>query len=160
MAVNQGAAPPSPATEVGQLRINLGDINYTEIEGEPDQGSYEWFADSELEELLEVSNDSITRATGYGFRKLAGILALSATDVASDDLRIKTIERAKLMRDLAKDWLDSADAEDAAAAADIFEIVPFGGIKSPRPEGTPWPLSTGFDTVPTEWSVDPDGYIV
>ena len=127
---NPGIAPADTGTALGQLRTNLGDLTYVAlVPPVSGQGDYEWFADSELEELLTLAESNIVRATGYGLRKFATYLTLSAVNIQTDDLRIQTIERAKLMRDLASDWLSDADAADGREASDIFEIIPFAGME-------------------------------
>lgn len=158
---NRGVAPADLSTEVGQLRDALGDLNYTELDpAESGFGDYDWFSDSELEQLLLSSDDNMHRATGYGLRKLARYLTMSATDIATDDLRIKTIERAKLMRQLAEDELATADLEDAAVANGIFDVIPFAGAtRSVYPADTP---QLEPDPVPEEdnWVINDDGYLV
>ena len=134
---NVGVAPVDSETEIGQLRIALGDTNSVPLEpDEPGFANYEWFSDSELEQMIVSADGSLKRAEGYGLQKFARYLAMSATDIQTDDLRIKTIERAKLMRDLANDALAAADDEDARVDSDIFAIHAFPGF--PRAEKT-WP---------------------
>ena len=50
---NRGVAPADTSTETGQLRTNLGDLNFVPLDPpETGFGSYDWFSDLELEELL------------------------------------------------------------------------------------------------------------
>lgn len=136
---NRGVAPADPNTEIGQLRTNLGDLAYVALDPvETGYGDYEWFSDSELEELLVLAEDNITRATGYGLRKFATYLTMSAVNIQTDDLRVSTIERAKLMRELAKDWLSDADAAEDREGSEIFEVIPFAGLE-PTYEAKTWP---------------------
>jgi len=138
---NRGLREYSLTTSVGQLRLNIGDTNFTEFDpGEADFVNFDYFSDQSLESLIETADENITRATGYAYRVLAGILTMSAVNIQTDDLRISTTERAKMMAELAKSWLASADDEDAAAASDLFEVIPFGGYESPYTKT--WPEAT------------------
>lgn len=139
---NRGLRVYDASTSTGELRLNLGDTNFTELTpSEVDYVSFDYFSDATLDSFIESADESITRATGYAYRSLAGILTMSAVSIQTDDLRISTIERAKLMRELASDWLASADSEDQAAAGDIFDVVPFAGVSTyVHPEGSPWPV--------------------
>ena len=71
---------------------------------------------------------------------MAAFFAASALEITTDDLRLASVNRAKLYRELAQDWLASADDEDAAAASDLFEVIPFGGYENQYAKT--WPEAT------------------
>lgn len=145
--MNRGLREYDSSTSTGELRLNLGDTNFVELQPpETDYVSFDYFSDATLDSFILSADENITRATGYAYRSLAGILTLSAVSIQTDDLRVSTIERAKLMRELARDWLTSADEEDLAAGSDLFEILPFVGLKNlhaktwPEETARPYPV--------------------
>lgn len=140
---NKGADPIVPTSDVGQVRLNVGDTNGKPLDpAEDGYLDYEYMSDAEIEALLESADGSVIRATGYAFRKIATYLTMIARDITTDDLRIRTVERAKELRAIANDWIADADSTDAVADSAIFEIIPFAGRDRDyvRPEGTPWAL--------------------
>ena len=138
---NRGVAPVDTMTDLGLVRSQVGDLNYVALDPpEAGFGSYDWLSDVEIEAALEVAGGSISRATGYCFRKVAAFFAASALEITTDDLRLASVNRAKLYRELAQDWLASADDEDAAAASDLFEVIPFGGYENQHTKT--WPEAT------------------
>lgn len=141
---NRGLRDYDGSTSTGALRLQVGDTNFTELDPpEEDYVDFDYFSDATLDAFIESADESLTRATGYAYRSLAGILTMSAVNVTTDDLRVDTLGRAKLMRELAAEWLSSADDEDNAAASDLFEVIPFAGFVDSRaktwPEGSPRP---------------------
>lgn len=140
---NRGVAPLLPDTEVGQLRALVGDVEYTPFDPpDPGFGQYQYFADVELAAFIRAADGSLLRAEGLALHGIAKQLTILAVDVQTDDLRSRTIEKAKLMRELANDKIAQADTEDEKAVADIFEIVPFGGRRASAgwaPEGMAGP---------------------
>ena len=129
---NRGLRDFDTSTEVGTLRLQVGDTQFTELSPpEDDWVDFAYFSDSTLEAFIETADENLTRATGFAYRSLAGILTMSAVSITTDDLRVDTLGRAKLMRELAAEWLSSAEDEDNAAASDLFEVIPFGGFANP-----------------------------
>lgn len=147
---NRGLRVIDPSTDLGSLRLQVGDTNFTEFDPvDDDYVNYDYFSDYTLEAFIASADDSLTRATGFAYRSLAGILTLSAVSITTDDLRIDTLGRAKLMRELANEWISQAADEDDAAASDIFDVIPFAGAyRSTHPEGTPWPLPVEPEPAP------------
>jgi len=143
MTTNIGAWPIDATSIVGQLREVVGDIDGVQLPP-PDESmaEFSYFSDSELDSLYSVAEQSFLRATGLAYRRLAVYLTLESTDIQSDDLRIRTIERAKAMRQIAQDFMADADADDERAGADIFMVSPYVRPESEtrRPEAMPWSI--------------------
>lgn len=160
---NRGLRAIDPSTDIGSLRLQVGDTNFTEFDPvEDDYVNYDYFSDSTLEAFIESADENITRATGFAYRSLAGILTMSAVSITTDDLRVDTLGRAKLMRELANEWISQAADEDEAAASDIFDVIPFAGAKKAvNPELAP-PVNNdaGDDPNWDNWTVNEDGYLV
>lgn len=142
MAINKGIAPPDASTAIGQMRSQLSDLEYVELEpAEPGFGNYTNFSDFELEAKLAQAGGSTTRAIGFAYLTLAGVYASQAVDWASDDQRVTLSKRAGAMLDLAKFWFDRADNEDASGGADFFAVeYPFG-----NPYDTPIYFDVSFE---------------
>lgn len=137
---NRGLREYDSSTSTGELRLNLGDTSFTELDPvESDYVDFDYFSDASLDSFIVAADENITRATGYAYRALAGILTMSAVNIQTDDLRVSTIERAKLMRELAAEWLRDADDEDDRAASEIFDVIPFAGAPT---ENRSWPEGT------------------
>ena len=123
---NVGAWPLDPLTPVGALRLEVGDTDGSPmLAPDDDKAEFQWFSDIELEAIYDAADGSATRATGLAYRRIAVYLTIEATDIQSDDLRIRTIERAKAMRELANDYINDAAADDERAGAEIFGVAPY-----------------------------------
>lgn len=118
------------------MAVELDDVRA--LVGDEDEVA---FTDEALEAAIAASGDSILRAAGIAFTTLAATYAALGRSVATDDLRIDTTKRGSTLLDVAKSFLAEADAADASAGADFFEIVPFGGRASAcRVEGATCPV--------------------
>lgn len=121
MAQNEGIAPPQTDTDLGRLRVVIGDTSYTVVS--PGIGSYTMFGDAELEAFLEQSDDSIWRAAGWAYTTLASQAALQSSSIKDYDLAVDTKNRSADLLKVAQAFFDQADLEDNA---DAFEIVSTG----------------------------------
>lgn len=84
---NLGEAPPDYGTDVGKMRLALGDTRYTLIgSGDPGKGVYEYFSDAELQAFLDMYDTFAEAVMGAA---LAQVSAQSNTDIRTDDLAIK-----------------------------------------------------------------------
>lgn len=117
---NKGIAPPDPATEVGRFRFLIDDTEYTELDPpEAGQGSYEQFSDADIEAFLMMGDESVNRAMGYAYLRLASEAARESKTVKDFDLSVDLTKRSADLRAIAALWFDRADGEDA----DEFDIV-------------------------------------
>lgn len=119
---NRGVAPPNPATNVGALRLLIDDTEYVPLDPpEAGYGDYTWFSDDSLSALLVASGDDVVLASGYAYQRMAASLALEAVNIATDDLRYSTEQRAETFRKLALDIIGGA--VDLAGDTDIFMLA-------------------------------------
>lgn len=135
-----GVYPPDPSTEVGFMRIEIGDDTATDITGTaPNQtATYEFFSDAALQAYID-NTDSLAAAMSSALSTMGRKLILQAQDIQVDDIRIKTVERAKLFIEHA-DRLSSGQEDIDAATA--FAVVPLYSTSSTGyrvPQGTPHP---------------------
>lgn len=116
---NRGIAPADPSTTVGQVRFLVGDLDYEEYD--PVQtgfGIYANFSDGEIEGFLAAGGDSVTRASGYAYLRLAALAAAGAISWKSDDQMLDAKQIASEYRLLANIAFDQADkAEDGDASS-------------------------------------------
>lgn len=127
-----GAYPVNPGTPVGFFRTEIGDDTATDISGLV--AEYEFFSDDAIQAYLDATS-STNEAMAKALRTMGRKLILQAQDIQVDDIRIKTVERAKLFIDHADSLASTQDEIDAATA---FQVVPMGtGGGYHTPEGTP-----------------------
>jgi hypothetical protein len=139
MVMALGVFPVDPSTPVGLFRVEIGDDagvpNSPAITAE-----YEFFSDAAIEALIAAYSDSRDTAMAKAMTSMATRLITSAQDIQVDDIRIRTVERANLMLQLATDLLSRAES---GASSSAFSVVP---LRSAASNG----LRTPFGT-PTAW---------
>jgi hypothetical protein len=143
MADNPGVYPLDPNTEVGQLRVIIGDTASTPY-NPPVVGmqNYTLFSDTELEVYI-ATNDSLLRAASAAYFALAAQAAIQSKSVKDYDLQVDLTKRSADLRAIAEGFTAQADAEDANSE-DAFLIVPTG--------------RNGFDGCYPELSIRPVSY--
>jgi len=124
---NPGAYPVDLASDVGQFRALIGDLNSTPYNPVyPGFQNFEKFSDAEIEAYISQGGDSISRGIGYAYLYLAGQAALVSRSIKDYDLQVDNTKRAADLRAIAEFWFKRADEDDVATAEDAFEIVPTG----------------------------------
>jgi hypothetical protein len=140
MAVNEGTYPADASTAVGLFRIEIGDDTPPVTPGSGETtAEYEFFGDIALQAFMDAYPDDRNTAMAKALGAMGRKLTIQAQDIQVDDIKIKTVERARLFMEHADRLLYGSEAADAATA---FEIVPLSTNSSTRtPQGTrdPWP---------------------
>lgn len=138
---NVGIAPLDPNSTIGQIRNAIGDGIYVELN--PPQegfGDYQWFSDGEISVCSLLGGDSMLRAVGHAYLKMASILGLKERAVADLDLKLDAKGRAAQYRLLAETCFEQADLADKRDANDIFDGIDFAGFdRGYRGEYDLWP---------------------
>ena len=124
---NTGVAPVALDTNVGKVRVLLGDTDATNVNA--GEGEYLFFSDAELTAILGMYADSPQLAAARCLDTIAGSQALLLKSWSSDDLTVNGDRIAKELRELAKQLRAEATSAEASEA---FEIIPF-----PAAEATP-----------------------
>lgn len=125
--VNRGIAPPDFNTAVGMFRAAYPDLNYVALDPpEIGYGDYEELSDTEIEGLLALGGDSVSRGIGFYYLQLSGAAAKRSKTVKDYDLSVDLTKRAADLRAIAQMYFDRADDEDTGLGEDAFEIVPTG----------------------------------
>ena len=134
---NIGLFPPDPTTKVGQFRFTIGDFVGVPADPptDPQTAEYEHWSDLEIEALLSAAGDSVTRAISLAYARLAANATTKSASIRTDDLSYSNKDQISGWLSLAAWWSDRADAEDASAVDDMFEIVspPYWPMRT-RPE--------------------------
>ncbi|WP_406245908.1 hypothetical protein ACI7YT_12770 [Microbacterium sp. M] len=157
---NVGIAPPQPATPVGQLRLLVGDKNFTALEPPmTGLGNYAIWSDDALAVTLATAGGSQYRAAWSLYLGLAAEYAQRGKSIRTDDLAIDTKGRGDTLVKVAESFLSEAESAEAAEASDFFQLVPFGGRPGRRgqrirPEATPWPTVPTANPSPSLGSLD------
>lgn len=117
---NSGVAPVDLTSNVGRVRVLLGDTDPTNVvEG---FGEYLFFSDEEITSLLSMYSDSPQLAAARALETIAGSQALLLKSWSSDDLTVNGDRIAKELRETAKQLRQEALASESSEA---FDIVPF-----------------------------------
>ena len=124
---NTGVAPVALDTNVGKVRVLLGDTDPIKVSG--GEGTYLFFSDAELTAILGMYSDSPQLAAARCLETIAGSQALLLKSWSSDDLTVNGDKIAKELRDTAKQLRAEAVSSEASEA---FEIIPL-----PYPTVTP-----------------------
>lgn len=118
---NTGVAPVDLGSNIGKVRVLLGDTDPTNVSG--GYGEYLFFSDAELESILGMYSDSPQMAAARCLDTIAGSQALLLKSWSSDDLTVNGDRIAKELRELAKQLRAEALSAESSEA---FEIVAFG----------------------------------
>lgn len=144
MAENRGVAPPDGATDIGKMRLALGDSDYTEYD--PPQsgfGVYQLFSDAELQAFLDLAGGNVARAIAMAYRQIGASWASSGATVKTDDLTYSAKDSVGNWINLASYWDKVADDQDERAANNFFDLVDLGATRRGPdfpPEASPWPV--------------------
>ena len=118
---NTGVAPVDLGSNVGKVRVLLGDTDPTNVAN--NVGEYLFFSDAELESILTMYSDSPQLAAARCLDTIAGSKALMLGAWSSDDLSVRGDAIAKELRELAKQLRSEAVNAESSEA---FDIVAFG----------------------------------
>lgn len=135
MANNVGAYPIDPETPTGLFRLELGDTVGVPIEPptDPVTAEYQYISDAGINALMAKYPDDPEVAMGKAMVSMANQMIAAAQDIQVDDIRIKTVEKANLMLQMARDMIAGA----TLAGSSGFNVVPLNSARYARPQGTP-----------------------
>lgn len=127
---NSGVAPYDPDTLVGKVRIVTGDVNHGAITG--GMADYEMFSDTDIEGFLDIAEENVLRAGGFGFLALSGRASLQAKTVKDYDLSVDLKALAAELRKQAESLFKQADEKDKRdGVEDVFELTRTGRPYTP-----------------------------
>jgi hypothetical protein len=117
---NSGVAPVDLGSNVGKVRVLLGDTDPTNVSA--GQGEYLFFSDDEITAILGMYSGSPQLAAARCLDTIAGSQALLLKSWSSDDLTVNGDRIAKELRELAKQLRQEALGSEASEA---FNIIPY-----------------------------------
>jgi len=117
---NLGVAPPNPASDVGKIRILLGDTDPQNVT--QGVGEYIYFSDVELETFLELYGGNVKLATARCMETIAGSQVLLLKSWSSDDLSVNGDRITDSLRRVAAQLRNEALEEESS---EYFNLIPF-----------------------------------
>jgi hypothetical protein len=117
---NSGVAPVDLGSNVGKVRVLLGDTDPTNVVN--NVGEYLFFSDAELEAILGMYSESPQLAAARCLDTIAGSQALLLKSWSTDDLTVRGDAIARELRELAKQLRDEAMISEGSEA---FNIIPY-----------------------------------
>lgn len=120
MAANEGHAPPDFASEVGQVRLLIGDTDPTGIVDET--GTYLWYSDEEIESLISLRG-GVDRAAIHILRIVSMTPSMQLKKWSSADLAVDGPAITRALREVINDIEAGILTAATAAVADYFNIV-------------------------------------
>lgn len=142
---NQGAWPIDPATETGLFRTELGDVVGTPNDPDDGKATFQFIGDDGISALILAYPSSRDLAMSKAMISMANQMIAAAQDIQVDDIKIKTIERANLMLQMATTLAAGAASADASSAFSVVPLVSDTAYWPRVPQGTPQPTGvSGF----------------
>lgn len=138
MPLLTGLVPPDPTTEVGRLRILVGDVDaVVDPDGElgpTTEGEYTVFGDLQLAAFL-FEGGNVLRGAALAIRRLAVEYSAAGQSIRTDDLQIDLRSRGRDLREVAESFsAEAAEWEDAngqgagtgrpGMGPDVFIVAP------------------------------------
>jgi hypothetical protein len=108
---NEGAAPPDYTTDVGKVRVLLGDTNPTDVSA--GEGTYLYFSDDEIAAFLTMYGDNVKLASARCLETIAGSQALLLKSWSSDDLTVNGDRITESLRKLAAQLREEALVDES-----------------------------------------------
>lgn len=108
---NTGVAPPDFTTDVGKVRVLLGDTDPTNVAAS--SGTYMYFSDAEIGAFLTMYGDNVKLAAARCLETIAGSQALLLKSWSSDDLTVNGDKIAESLRKLAAQLREEALVDES-----------------------------------------------
>lgn len=115
---NQGVAPVDLGSNIGRVRVLLGDTDPTNVSG--GFGEYLFFSDAEVESILTMYEDNPKLAAARCLETIAGSQALLLKSWSSDDLTVNGDRIAKELRETAKQLRQDATTWESS---DFYALI-------------------------------------
>lgn len=128
MTVNKGVAPPEYDTPVGEVRANVGDIEYVPLTPpEVGFGDYEMFSDAEIEAFLTQAGGSVALATAYAYGRLVTAWNATSVTIRQDDMQFSNKDSVGTWLNMARFWREVAQDEVDLAGINYGDVVSVRG---------------------------------
>lgn len=135
----RGVAPLDPNTDIGRMRVALGDVDYEEYDPpQPGYGLYQVFSDDQLQVFLDLAKGNVARAIAMAYAQIGASWASTGATIRTDDLTFSAKDSVGNWLTLAAYWNKIADDQDDAAVNDYFDLVEVGYRCHCKPELAQW----------------------
>ena len=115
-----GVAPVNYATNVGKVRVLLGDVDPENVS--QGIGEYKYFSDDELVAVLQMYDHNVKLTAARCLETIASSQVLLLKSWSSDDLTVNGDKIAESLRRIAQQLRDEVLVEESSES---FELVPF-----------------------------------
>ena len=109
---NEGVAPPDFTTDVGKVRVLLGDTDPTDVSA--GEGTYMYFSDGEIGAFLTMYGDNVKLAAARCLETVAASQALLLKSWSSDDLTVNGDRITESLRKLAAQLREEALQDESS----------------------------------------------
>ena len=142
-----GVAPPDTTTDIGRMRVALGDVEFEELSPpEPGSGVYQLFSDAQLQVFLDLAGGNVARAIAMAYAQIGASWASTGATIKTDDLTFSAKDSVGNWLTLAAYWNGVADDQDSNAMNDYFDLVDM-----PMRERACWPEASPRPARPGSW---------
>ena len=118
---NTGVAPVNLTSDVGKVRVLIGDTDPTNVSA--GSGTYLFFSDAEITAILGMYENSPKLAAARALETIAGSQALLLKSWSSDDLSVRGDQIAESLRKIAEQLRKEAIAEDSSEFVALIQTV-------------------------------------
>ncbi len=115
---NFGVSPVDFDTDVGKVRVLLGDTEAENVES--GIGEYMYFSDAEINAFLEMYGENVKLAAARAMETIASSQALLLKSWSTDDLAVNGDRIAESLRKIAAQLREEALSEEAS---EYFNLI-------------------------------------
>jgi len=115
---NFGVSPVDFNTDVGKVRVLLGDTEAENVES--GIGEYMYFSDAEINAFLEMYGENVKLAAARAMETIASSQALLLKSWSTDDLAVNGDRIAESLRKIAAQLREEALSEEAS---EYFNLI-------------------------------------
>lgn len=117
---NFGVSPVDYDTDVGKVRVLLGDTEAENVES--GIGEYMYFGDAEINAFLDMYGDNVKLAAARAIEVIAASQALLLKSWSSDDLTVNGDKIAESLRKIAAQLREEAIAEESSEYFNLIKM--------------------------------------
>lgn len=118
---NTGVAPVNLSSDVGKVRVLIGDTDPTNVAG--GSGTYLYFSDAEITALLGLYDNSPKLSAARALETIAGSQVLLLKSWSTDDLSVRGDAIGKELREIARQLREEALSESSSDFVALIQTV-------------------------------------
>jgi len=140
---NFGVSPVDFDTDIGKVRVLLGDTEAENVES--GIGEYVYFGDAEISAFLEMYGGNVKLAAARAMETIASSQALLLKSWSSDDLAVNGDRIAESLRKIAAQLREEALAEEASEYFNLIKMYVDGQDRDDFAEQEYYPKRTWWN---------------